>query len=542
MVDVTLVVVEVVAGLALFLFALGLLTRSLKEAGGRRFRRAVAGATVHRVNGFLWGVIAGAAAQSMAAISFVLVGMLRSGLMTVERAIAIVAGANVGAVAIIFVTVLDVRAMALLAIGVGGLAMLVERWQGLTRAATILFAFGVLLFGLRLMQDGAAPLMEEPSVRAVLDAGAASYFLAFLVGALLTIVIQSSVAVGVLAAVQAASGVLDLEQVIMVVYGSNLGSSILTAILSFKLRGRSLQIAMIQILFNTLGCVVLVPLFYLEVWVGVPGIVALLTLLPGGAAASVPVVWVLFNIVAAVIVFAFPRATIRACELLSPAGQTEDVAQPEYISEHALVDADLALSLARLEMVRLIDLLPRSLEAARASRPAPEIAAVREGEAELSRQVGRFLEEVSAGSLRPDQADGLSHAMTVHRLVDALGSTVSELAGDAAYGGGESQASTAVPAIVEAADVALMTLAAFAKAGDVAEAAFLSAMTSTTGETMTRIRRAVVEADVSVEERVRLLRLTNLFERLYWQIGGVAASLRQMPGEASAGEAAGAAA
>lgn len=522
----SLFVLQVLAGLALFLFAMSLLTRSLKEVGGRHFHRAVARATSRRLNGFLFGALAGAGMQSMAAVSFVLVGMLRSGLMTVERAVAIVAGANIGAAAIVFVAVLETRTAALLAVAIGGLVMLIERWQGLSRAATILFAFGLLLFGLGLMQHGAAPMVDQPWVHTALVASADSYLLGFLAGIVLTMVIQSSIAVAVLAVVMIGSGGFGLEQVVMVIYGSNLGSSVLSAALSMKLRGRSLQIAMAQILFNVLGCVVLVPLFYLELRTGVPGVVALLGQVPGGEEWAVPVVFLLFNVVAALIVFAFPNAIVRACARLSPPRQVEDIAQPEYISEHALVDADLALSLVRLEMLRLIEFLPRGLEAAREGRAASAFAALLEGATVLSLQIGRFLEELAVCPLQPDQAEALSSAMKSHRLIDSLGATVDEFARDVVAPGGVEDEASVVEAMNEAADVALITLAVYAREGEVSEAEFLAAMTSATGETMTRIRRAVIGDDVAPENRVRLLRLTNLFERLFWLIGQTAESLK----------------
>ena len=88
--------------------------------------------------------------------------------------------------------------------------------------------------------------------------------LAFLVAALLTAILQSANAVCVFGISLAAVGVISVDQAIMVIYGTCLGSSAILYLLSAGLTGRSRQVAMYMVLYDVLVCVVLVPLLYWE--------------------------------------------------------------------------------------------------------------------------------------------------------------------------------------------------------------------------------------------------------------------------------------
>ena len=95
-----------IGGVGIFFAGMYLLAENLKKLTGSRFRRTVAAWTKSLWAGILWGFAAGAVMQSTSAITFIIVSMLGSGLLTVESGLAILVGANVGATIVVVIATL----------------------------------------------------------------------------------------------------------------------------------------------------------------------------------------------------------------------------------------------------------------------------------------------------------------------------------------------------------------------------------------------------------------------------------------------------
>ena len=87
----------VAGGLGLFILGMWLLTENLKALATRRLRRNADRWTRHRFSALVWGALAGAVIQSMSGLTFVVVSILRSGLITTQGALALILGGCVGA-------------------------------------------------------------------------------------------------------------------------------------------------------------------------------------------------------------------------------------------------------------------------------------------------------------------------------------------------------------------------------------------------------------------------------------------------------------
>jgi phosphate:Na+ symporter len=100
---------NVVAGLGLFFAGIWFLSENLKRATSRRFRQAVVTWTREPAAGFCVGAVAGALTQSMSVTVFILVGMVRAGLVGVRNALPLIAGANQGHSVLVFVATLETK-------------------------------------------------------------------------------------------------------------------------------------------------------------------------------------------------------------------------------------------------------------------------------------------------------------------------------------------------------------------------------------------------------------------------------------------------
>ena len=138
----------------------------------------------------------------------------------------------------------DLKVIALYVLAIAGACVVSERLARFRPVAASFLGGAMIIIGLVLLKEAAAPLAEEPWFRDMLAGTGDSLALAFLVAAFLTALVQSSSAVSVFGISLATVGVLSLDQAIMVMYGSLIGSAVIIWLLSAGLTCRSRQVAM----------------------------------------------------------------------------------------------------------------------------------------------------------------------------------------------------------------------------------------------------------------------------------------------------------
>ena len=142
-------------GLGLFMVGTWLLSENLKSLASHRFRAAVAGLLPNGYAGASWGMLAGGATPGMSALTFVIVGLSRVGLVPTERAFAVLIGGNIGSSLRLLFVSLDIDLAILFCLGVAGL-IIVTQWKISIRSlAMALFGLAVMFLGLSLMRDSA---------------------------------------------------------------------------------------------------------------------------------------------------------------------------------------------------------------------------------------------------------------------------------------------------------------------------------------------------------------------------------------------------
>ena len=202
--------IELFAGVAgrlgLFIVGMWLLTENLKALATRRLRRVAGRWTANPFLALVWGAFAGAITQSMSAMTFIVVSILRSGLITTRGSLALILGGSVGVSALVVIVTFDIKVISLYVLGLAGAAVASERLSRFRPVAASFLGGAMLIVGLVLLTDAAAPLAEQPWFRDMLERTGDSLALAFLVAALLTFIVQSSSAVTVFGISLAAVG------------------------------------------------------------------------------------------------------------------------------------------------------------------------------------------------------------------------------------------------------------------------------------------------------------------------------------------------
>ena len=509
-----------VGGLGIFFAGMYLLSENLKRLTGRRFRQTVAAWTRTTWAGVLWGFTTGAVVQSTSAITFIVVSMLGSGLLTVPSGLAITIGSNVGTTLLVVVATLDVHLFVLVMLGLAGLSFASSRLAPTRTFLLAVFGIGLVFLGLEILQDAARPLADQPWVRDALAGASSSYILILVVSAFLSFLTQLTNSIALLSITLSTAGVLSFDQCVVAIYGANIGSSGVTYMLSAGLRGRQRQVAMYQVAFNFVAAAVMVPLFVIEVFGGVPLVIALARELTAVPSLQLAYVHVIFNIAGGLVLLPFVGVASRILTDRYPPPPEEDDARPRFLYDQAVQEPETALDLVTLEQQRLASYLPRLLDAARESSPAGQVARQREVIAGLGTAIEDFLDHLGEAPLSHSAYERLNHALNVERVLDGLSETLGDLARAVVEAGANPATARLTGSVVEGLDAVLLTVVDAMGPDGADDRLLLRRMSGDRSALMRRLREEYLASDtgLSAADKMGILTITNLTERASWLI------------------------
>ena len=504
-----------IGGVGLFFVGMWLLTENLKALAGRRLRLIARRWTERRLAAFGIGALAGVTTQSMSALTFIVVSMAKSRLVSTRGAFAIVLGGNVGVTLLVFMLTFDIRLVALYVVGAAGLVMASDRVAGdYRRIAASVFGVGMIFLGLGMLVSAAAPLGEHPWFGEMMQWSVGSLLLVFLVAALLTVIVQSGAAVCVLGISMATLGVFTVDQTIMLLYGVTFGSALILYLLSMNLAGRSRQVAMCQVGLNVLICVVAVPALFLELEFGVPLMKALVLSLDQGLGQQMAIVLLLVNLLGALALLAVVGPAERVFARLWPATATEELEKTEFLHDGALEDGVSALSLVDLEQRRVFENLPRYFETVRSDT---DLAGLRRGIRSLLTEIQRFQTDllIRHGVTTPDEHNAM---LTRQKLLGWLEEQVAALCESLRELPEQSDLGNLRASLCEGTDAVFQSLIHAMRSRDREAWALARELAGDRSEVMRAMRRKYGTARMQADgpTRSRVIALTNTVEHVFF--------------------------
>ena len=391
----------VVGGLGLFIVGMWFLTENLKKLASRRLRRNAQRWTTNPLAALFWGLLGGGITQSMSALTFIAVSILRSRLITLKGALAMILGGGIGVTGLVMIATFDIKMFALYVVGIAGAMVVTERLSKFRAIAGSFLGGGMVILGLVLVREAAAPLADEPWFRDLMLGTGNSMVLAFFVAALLTFIVQSSGAVSVFGISLAAVDIISVDQAIMIIYGSFIGSSAIMYVLSANLRGRSRQLAMYMVIHNLLVCAVTIPLHYAEVYLDVPLMKALISATGFDLSQQLALVYLIPSVVPVPIMIAGLGVSSRILERLWPASEIDELSRTEFIHDRASVDVETSLVLVDLEQRRVFRMLSGYFELVRQNK---DVGPLRDVSRTVLSEINEFLTDLH--TLHPMQGGG----------------------------------------------------------------------------------------------------------------------------------------
>ena len=261
-------------GLALFLYGMYLMSSSLESMSGGVLERALERSTSSKVKALLLGTAATAIIQSSSATTVMTVGFVNGGIMTLDQAVGIIMGANIGTTATAWILSLTgIQGSSLLVqllkptsftpvlAVIGVILVMFSKKQKKKTIGAVMCGFAVLMYGMHMMSTAVAPLSDMPEFVSIMTKFS-NPVLGVLTGAIITGIIQSSSAsVGILQALSLTGGV-TYGIAIPIIMGQNIGTCVTALLSCIGASKNAKRTAMVHLYFNIIGTILFLALFY----------------------------------------------------------------------------------------------------------------------------------------------------------------------------------------------------------------------------------------------------------------------------------------
>lgn len=268
--DVFRAIVQLLGGLAMFLYGIEVMGDGLKNSSGAALKRVLEKVTSNTLVGVITGTIVTAVIQSSTATIVLTVALIGAGVLNLKQAVSIVLGANIGTtITAQIVRLMDIEAgdnlllvlckpdtLAPIALIVGIILIMFIKKGGAKTIADIFIGFGILFIGLMNMSDSVEPLTQTAAFRNIL-ASLNNSWLGLIFGVVSTVIVQSSSAmVSMIQAIASGGAPISFSMVYPIIMGINIGTCVTTAMVcSVGSSKDAKRTGIVHIVFNVVGTV-----------------------------------------------------------------------------------------------------------------------------------------------------------------------------------------------------------------------------------------------------------------------------------------------
>ena len=344
---------NLLAAVALLVWGTQFVRTGILRVFGENLRHILAVGMATRVQALLAGLGVTSLIQSSTATCLIVTSFLGRSLVTLSAALAVMLGADVGTSLMAVVFSFDLSWLSPLLIFGGVVAFISKEKTTAGRLGRVAIGLGLMLLSLQLIVEATKPLTESPAVRTLLAALPNEVALDMLVGALLTVASYSSLAMVLLTATLAVSGMVPMTVALGLVLGANLGSGLLAVILTARAPMAERRLAIGNLFFKIIGAFAAIPLLpYAHVW---------LQQVSGGLHQQVVLFHLGFNVALAVVFIGFTGVAARLLNKLFKEPTRGAHQRPQHLDPSALATPSLAISCAAREALHQADVVETML-------------------------------------------------------------------------------------------------------------------------------------------------------------------------------------
>lgn len=451
--EILIVLLKLAGALAVFLFAMKLMSEGLQKYAGSRLRHILTKITGKPLSGILAGTGVTAIIQSSTATTVMTVGFAGAGLLTLGGAIAVVMGANIG-------TTITAWIITLFGLSGGGEEEAVPLMPMIIAAISLIFIFSkknkmqylgqtiiglaLLILGLGLMGDSVPPLNEDVahSIAAWGQWGYWSILLFIVVGAILCIILQTSSAMTAVILLMASQGWIDFPTSMALVIGQNLGTTLTAQVVAMTTGPTGKRTARAHLVFNVAGAILFLIPFYpicdgvMYISERLDGMLPSTPLIP----LAITVFHTMFNVVTTIVLAFFIPQIVKIVTWMVP--EKEEAGEEEfrltYVEPTFLSTAELNLQSAKSEIeefskrvLRMYTFLP-GLRTAKSDEEFDTImdrVAKYEGITDrMELELTKFLTRIGSGDVSQHASERISTMMRIIDNLESIGDTIYQIA------------------------------------------------------------------------------------------------------------------
>ena len=421
-------------GLALFLYGMNVMGDGLTRASGGRLEKILEKLTSSTIRGVLLGAAVTAVIQSSSATTVMVVGFVNSGIMTLQRAVGIIMGANIGTTITswilslsglqgdsFWIKMLKPSSFSPILAIIGICLLLFSKKDKKKDAGSIMIGFAVLMFGMETMSGAVKPLADVPEFTNILLMFK-NPVLGMLAGALLTAIIQSSSAsVGILQAL-CVTGAVSYGAALPIIMGQNIGTCVTALISAIGAKKNAKRTAFVHLYFNLIGTIVFMILFYTANM-----FIHFSFLQDSANAAGIAVIHTTFNVFATVIWLPFHRVLEHLAILTVRDGKDEErtagaLQGLSALDNRFLENPALAMDQCRVACAHMAEVTREALDTAMSllhDYDETKVALVHENETIVDQyedRLGTYLVQVAKNEMQTKDSHTLS--VLLHSIGD----------------------------------------------------------------------------------------------------------------------------
>jgi len=326
---------EIAAGVAIFLFGMLMLEDGFKLFSGGFLERILERATSSTLRSLSFGIVSTTIMQSSSLVSVIAISFLSAGLITLTAGVGIIFGANIGTTTGAWLVAgfgLKVKiaayALPMLAISI---VLVFQKSKYLRGAGFVLAGLGFLFLGIHYMKEGFEAFKDQFDLTRFALAGFAGLVIYTVIGAVATVVMQSSHATLVLIITALASSQISYENALALAIGANIGTTITAIIGAMTANYQGKRLALAHLLFNvvtaSVALILISPLRDAVDWVsagvGIPA---------DDYALKLAVFHTIFNVMGVVIMMPLMTRLILFIQRVI-VDQTPGISQPHYLNK-----------------------------------------------------------------------------------------------------------------------------------------------------------------------------------------------------------------
>lgn len=276
------IVFGLLGGLAMFLYGMNSMSDALQKAAGEKMKRILGFLTKNPLMGALAGALVTAVLQSSSATTVMVIGFVSAGLMSLPQAISVIFGANIGTTMTAQLMAFKISNYTYPIIFIGFIMNFVFKKEKIRNVGMVIFSFGLLFEGIEVMGGVMKPLASSAIFVDLMGKVSEIPVLGVVLGAVMTLVVQSSSAtIAVLQNFASQSGpdgihsVIGLAGAIPILFGDNIGTTITALLASIGQSKNAKRTAIAHSTFNITGTILFMflirPLAAFVEWISPKG-------------------------------------------------------------------------------------------------------------------------------------------------------------------------------------------------------------------------------------------------------------------------------